>query len=49
MNHKRKKPKNCRNGCLMCKPHKANGYSWAKRYPRLAAYANQDVKELPNG
>lgn len=25
MNHKRKKPKNRRSGCLMCKPHKANG------------------------
>lgn len=25
MNHKRKKPKNARAGCLLCKPHKANG------------------------
>lgn len=25
MNHKRKRPKNARAGCLMCKPHKANG------------------------
>ena len=25
MNHKRKRPKNCRAGCLMCKPNKANG------------------------
>lgn len=25
MNHKRKKPKNSRAGCLMCKPHKMNG------------------------
>jgi hypothetical protein len=24
-NHKRKRPKNRRAGCLMCKPHKANG------------------------
>lgn len=23
--HKRKRPKNRRAGCLMCKPHKANG------------------------
>lgn len=23
--HKRRKPKNARAGCLMCKPHKANG------------------------
>lgn len=26
MNHKRGKPKNARAGCLMCKPHKMNGY-----------------------
>lgn len=25
MNHKRGRPKNQRAGCLMCKPHKANG------------------------
>lgn len=25
MNHKRKKPKNARAGCLMCKPNKMNG------------------------
>ncbi len=25
MNHKRKRPKNARSGCLMCKPHKMNG------------------------
>lgn len=24
--HKRKKHKNARAGCLMCKPHKMNGY-----------------------
>lgn len=23
--HKRKRPKNRRGGCLLCKPHKANG------------------------
>lgn len=45
MNHKRKKPKSARCGCLLCKPHKANGWSWAKRYPRLAAYAKQDQGE----
>lgn len=26
MNHKRKRPKNRRAGCLMCKPHKMNGW-----------------------
>lgn len=25
MNHKKKKAKNQRSGCLMCKPHKING------------------------
>ncbi|MHB8563342.1 MAG: hypothetical protein ACYDDA_05220 [Acidiferrobacteraceae bacterium] len=25
MNHKRRRPKNRRAGCLLCKPHKANG------------------------
>lgn len=24
-NHKRRRPKNRRSGCLMCKPHKVNG------------------------
>lgn len=27
MNHKRKRPKNARAGCLMCKPNKMNGWS----------------------
>lgn len=45
MNHKRKKPKSARCGCLLCKPHKANGWSWARRYPKLAAYAKQDQNE----
>ena len=26
MHHKRKKPKNSRSGCLMCKANKINGY-----------------------
>lgn len=25
--HKRRRPKNARAGCLLCKPHKANGGS----------------------
>ncbi len=31
MNHKRKRPKNRRAGCLMCKPYKANGSSLHSR------------------
>ncbi len=30
MNHKRKKPKNARSGCLMCKPNKMNGWPKSK-------------------
>jgi hypothetical protein len=45
VNHKRKRPKNRRNGCLMCKSHKCNGVSWTRRYPKLAAYARQDERE----
>jgi hypothetical protein len=26
MHHKRHRPKNRRSGCLMCKPHKMNGW-----------------------
>lgn len=26
MNHKRRRPKNRRAGCLLCKPHKMNGF-----------------------
>ncbi len=27
MNHKRKRSKNCRGGCLLCKPWKVNGFA----------------------
>ena len=30
MHHKRGRPKNRRAGCLMCKPHKMNGYGHTK-------------------
>ena len=35
MNHKRRKPKDARAGCLLCKPHKSNAYkdSAASRRP----------------
>ena len=54
MNHKRGKPKNARAGCLMCKPHKANGASGLKESEpikkgmnpiRGLAHAKQDMKE----
>lgn len=34
MNHKKKKPKNARAGCLLCKPHKMNGVGLGKLKPR---------------
>ena len=30
MNHKRRRPKNRRAGCLLCKPHKMNGLKNAR-------------------
>lgn len=30
MHHERKRPKSARAGCLLCKPHKANG--WCGRH-----------------
>ena len=45
-NHKRRRPKNRRAGCLMCKPHKAN---WAKgshnHQTRQEKKARQSEKE----
>lgn len=53
MNHKRRKPKNARAGCLMCKPHKMNGASgevclcgfagWRKQYA-----ADKELDALKN-
>lgn len=31
MNHKRKRPKNRRSGCLMCKPWKVNGFATERK------------------
>ena len=31
MNHKRKRPKNSRAGCLMCKPWKINGFATERK------------------
>lgn len=30
MHHKRGRPKNARAGCLLCKPHKMNGWNKAE-------------------
>ena len=52
MNHKRKKPKNARAGCLMCKDYKQNGAKGLRRKATNTAYvtrqeasANEDTKE----
>lgn len=37
MHHKRKRPKNVRSGCLMCKPHKMNGFCAAHKNMRFGA------------
>jgi hypothetical protein len=34
MNHKRRRPKNRRSGCLMCKPHKMNGAKGCLHYSK---------------
>lgn len=55
MNHKRKRPKNSRAGCLMCKAHKANGcgsnklghYGFGKL--RRVAASGSDLKEFFRG
>lgn len=39
MNHKRKRPKNARAGCLLCKPWKANGYAGKARGCRFQTSA----------
>ena len=53
MNHKRKRPKNRRAGCLMCKPNKQNG--WNKNILghtgfgklRDTIHAEEDMKNDP--
>lgn len=52
MNHKRRRPKNSRAGCLMCKPNKMNGVNkdklghtgWAKL--KNTILAKLDLKDL---
>lgn len=49
MNHKRRRPKNRRAGCLYCKPHKANGASglWGEKrsVAREAIRAAQELED----
>lgn len=52
MNHKRKRPKNRRAGCLMCKPWKVNGYGKRHRKGgerfsdhKRRFFADQDIEQ----
>ena len=50
-NHKRKRPKNRRGGCLLCKPWKMNGYGKERvdaapfSSVKRKYFAKQDLKE----
>ncbi len=47
MNHKRKRPKNRRRGCLLCKPHKMNGVVKTYHVRGLKALTNRNqLKQL---
>jgi len=42
VNHKRKRPKSRRAGCLLCKPWKMNGFSrYNKEYERFSDHARR--------
>jgi hypothetical protein len=51
MKHKRKKPKNARRGCLLCKPWKMNGFKTSRKGGerfsdhRRRSHAEQDIRE----
>ena len=47
MHHKRKRSKNGRAGCLMCKPHKMNGYKHkTKAHKGLGKVGFSKLKKL---
>lgn len=45
MNHKRRKRKNARAGCVLCKPHKANGAKNKER-ARVVRRSQDGILEL---
>jgi hypothetical protein len=47
MHHKRKRPKNRRAGCLMCKPHKVNGASPRMKFKPSELRRLQDSVDPP--
>jgi hypothetical protein len=51
MHHKRRRPKNARAGCLLCKPHKANGCKRSgaglkRQHVRARVSAREQIKEF---
>jgi len=54
-NHKRKRPKNRRAGCLLCKPWKMNGFAKDKSDSesfsdhRRRYYADRELKQVQSG
>jgi hypothetical protein len=46
MHHKRKRPKNRRAGCLMCKPHKMNGARGGNKTKVKGIKGKIDLKAL---
>lgn len=45
MNHKRKKPKNSRAGCLLCKPHKGNGMKGMTCHQTMQERKQRDAEQ----
>jgi hypothetical protein len=45
MNHKRGRPKSRRAGCLLCKPHKANGCTSKGHRREEAKLRKQDLSD----
>lgn len=49
MNHKRRRPKNRRAGCLLCKPHKANGCDHPTQQERRARVDEREQRRDVGG
>ena len=46
MHHKRRRPKNRRAGCLLCKPHKANGAKGRRGHQTLQDRRSRAAQEF---
>ena len=45
MHHKRGRPKNRRAGCLMCKPHKQNGWGHKRKVGQQSKRGGSNLKK----